>query len=82
MNHTRLPKEDHIPDWARRDNKGTKGDRANNCVVAVRARSQQLLHHRNNLLASARLAKRLTPLRLTADFELLVGMRVIDSLSD
>ena len=26
MNHTRLPKEDHQPDWARRDNKVTKGD--------------------------------------------------------
>ena len=27
MNHTRFPKEDHLPDWARRDNKVTKGDR-------------------------------------------------------
>ena len=27
MNHTRFPKEDHLPDWARRDNKDTKGDR-------------------------------------------------------
>ena len=27
MNHTRLPKEDHLPDWERRDNKVTKGDR-------------------------------------------------------
>ena len=27
MNHTRFPKEDHLPDWARRDNKITKGDR-------------------------------------------------------
>jgi len=25
MNHTRFPKEDHLPDWARRDNKDTKG---------------------------------------------------------
>ena len=24
---TRFPKEDHLPDWARRDNKVTKGDR-------------------------------------------------------
>jgi len=24
---TRFPKEDHVPDWARRDNKVTKGDR-------------------------------------------------------
>ena len=29
MNHTRFPKEDHLPDWARRDNKVTKGDRVN-----------------------------------------------------
>ena len=28
MNHTRFPKEDHLPDWARLDNKVTKGDRA------------------------------------------------------
>ena len=27
MNHTRFPKEDHRPDWARWDNKVTKGDR-------------------------------------------------------
>jgi len=27
VNHTRLPKEDHLPDSARRDNKDTKGDR-------------------------------------------------------
>ena len=28
MNHTRFPKEDRLPDWARQDNKDTKGDRA------------------------------------------------------
>jgi len=28
VNHTLFPKEDHLPDWARRDNKVTKGDRA------------------------------------------------------
>ena len=28
MNHSRFPKEDHLPDWACRDNKITKGDRA------------------------------------------------------
>jgi len=28
VNHTRFAKEDHLPDWARRDNKVTKGDRA------------------------------------------------------
>jgi len=27
VNHTRFPNEDHLPDWARRDNKVTKGDR-------------------------------------------------------
>jgi len=27
-NHTRFPKEDHLPDWVRQDNKVTKGDRA------------------------------------------------------
>ena len=27
MNHTRLPEQDHLPYWARRDNKDTKGDR-------------------------------------------------------
>ena len=26
MNHTRFPKEDHLPDWARRDNQIKKGD--------------------------------------------------------
>ena len=26
MNHNRLPEEDHLPDWARRDNKFTRGD--------------------------------------------------------
>jgi len=27
VNHTRFPKEDHLPYWARRGNKDTKGDR-------------------------------------------------------
>jgi len=27
VNHTRFPKEDHLPDWARQDNNVTKGDR-------------------------------------------------------
>ena len=27
VNHTRFPKEDHLPDGARQDNKVTKGDR-------------------------------------------------------
>jgi len=28
VNHTRFPKEDYLPDWARRDNKIAMGDRA------------------------------------------------------
>jgi len=28
VNHTRFPKEDHLPNWKCRDNKFTKGDRA------------------------------------------------------
>jgi len=27
VNHTHFPKEDHLPDWERPDNKVTKGDR-------------------------------------------------------
>jgi len=27
VNHTRFPKEDHLPDWARGDHKVTKSDR-------------------------------------------------------
>jgi len=27
VNDIRFPKEDHLPYWARRDNKDTKGDR-------------------------------------------------------
>jgi len=27
MNHTRFPKDDHLPYWGRWDNKVTKGDR-------------------------------------------------------
>jgi len=27
VNHTRFPKEDHIPDWVCRDKHGNKGDR-------------------------------------------------------
>jgi len=26
VNHTRLPKDDHLPDWARRDSKVIQGD--------------------------------------------------------
>jgi len=28
VNYTRFPKEDHVPNWERRDNKVTKSDRA------------------------------------------------------
>jgi hypothetical protein len=27
VKHTRFPKEDHLPNWERQDNKVTKGDR-------------------------------------------------------
>jgi len=37
VNHTRFPKEDHLPDWARRDNKVTMGDR-------VEWETEKLLH--------------------------------------
>jgi hypothetical protein len=29
VNHTRFPKEDHLPDWARRDDKVKKGGQLN-----------------------------------------------------
>jgi hypothetical protein len=33
LNYRRLPKEVLLPDWARRDMKGTKGDRVYGSVV-------------------------------------------------
>ena len=41
MNHTRFPKEDHLPDWARRDNEVTKGERADGIVKVYYS---QLMH--------------------------------------
>ena len=35
MNHTRFPKEDHLPHWARRYNKVTKGDLAENPISSA-----------------------------------------------
>ena len=32
MNHTRFPKEDHLPYWSHWDNKDTKGDRADQII--------------------------------------------------
>ena len=32
VNQTRFPKEDHLPDWARRNNIVTKGDRVDNVL--------------------------------------------------
>ena len=32
VNHTRFPKEDHLPDWARRDYQVKKGDRVQSNV--------------------------------------------------
>ena len=33
MKHTRFPKEDHLLDWARQDNKVTKGDRVDSVTL-------------------------------------------------
>jgi hypothetical protein len=33
VNHTRFPEEDHLPDWAHRDNKVRKGDCAEALVL-------------------------------------------------
>jgi len=35
VNHTRFPKEDHLPDWAWRDKNVTKDDRADSVKLAV-----------------------------------------------
>ena len=35
VNHTRFPKDDHLPDWARRDNRVTKSDRVDLLVVVT-----------------------------------------------
>jgi len=35
VNHTRFPKEDHLSDWAHRDDQVTKGDRVENIVGAL-----------------------------------------------
>jgi len=37
VNHTRFPKEDHLPYWARRDIKVTKGDRVEDKYETLRA---------------------------------------------
>jgi len=44
VNHSRFPKEDHLPDWARRDNKVTKGDRIDSVL--------NLLHDAESFLRS------------------------------
>jgi hypothetical protein len=36
MNHTRLPKEVLLPDWARRDNQVTKGQ---SCILCLQGLS-------------------------------------------
>ena len=33
VNHTRFPKEDHLPYWAHRGNKDKKGDRVEFVVI-------------------------------------------------
>ena len=46
MNHTRFPKEDHLPYWARRDNKVTKGHRVDYWTYLA------LLHDRKIVIGS------------------------------
>ena len=48
MNHTRFPKEDHLLDWARRDNKVTKGDRVEHIYVLDVFFWRSAVHHVNN----------------------------------
>jgi len=48
VNHTRFPKKDRLPDWARRYNKITEGDLAESlyaCVVAHDCRAAGSLRH-------------------------------------
>ena len=44
VNHTRLPKEDHLPDWARRDNKVIQGDRVE-CEGASELKMQRIVQY-------------------------------------
>ena len=39
VNHTRFPKENYLPDWARRDSKVTKGDRVEGWVFYISRQS-------------------------------------------
>ena len=39
MIHTRFPKEDHLPEWARRDNQVKKGDRVDYLRTCIISRS-------------------------------------------
>ena len=43
MNHTRFPKKDHLPQWARSDNQVKKGDRVEHKLseVAIKIRIQK-----------------------------------------
>ena len=41
MNHTGFPKEDHLPNWARRDIKVTKGDRVEEVMTASLPKSHE-----------------------------------------
>jgi hypothetical protein len=35
VNHTRFPKEDHLPDWVCQDKHGNKGDRVNRVTQLI-----------------------------------------------
>jgi len=50
VNHTRFPKEDHLPDWARRYNKVTKGDRVEPIPVIQKGRTEFHFHSSKVLL--------------------------------
>ena len=39
VNQTCFPKEDHLPDWVRRNNKVTKGDRVEHVAGSAKIRS-------------------------------------------
>jgi len=42
VNHTRFPKENHLPDWARRDNKVTQDDRVDEDLYGERSPAKRV----------------------------------------
>ena len=41
MNHTRFPKQDHLPDWARRNNQVKKGGRVERVEIKINYENNQ-----------------------------------------